>query len=349
MINDDKKTQSAGDGSTNTQANNITVYNGITYPDAKEIAFKANFLELANIAKETARVRAEELLDTYLDRLKQKNAEAISELKNPGMQIAMYEAQKSYAKTGDKDLENLLVEILVERSETTERNLKQITLDEAIQIAPKITKDHLSILTLNFFVTKCVVPNIHSYEDFKLRFLEVLQKISNDIFISNASVSYLKYTGCITPMTDGTFKEIEKLITNNYGGLFMNGYSEEEISKIFENKPIKPEWLCTNTNDKSKTQLAFMSEYFLETSLDSKNEDIKTINFLKKEFNKNLFKPEDVRKKILADYPNLEKTFEFWKNSLNSFDLTSVGVAIAISNLNQITGHFTRIDEWIST
>ena len=140
MINDRVQKQEAGDGSTNLQGQSIVIHQGISYADAREIAldvYKANFIQLSQEAADLARQRATELTDDFLQKLKADNESAVASMSTPGMQAAIYEAQKQYAKTGDKNLEGLLVDILVERAATSERNIKQIVLDESLSVASR--------------------------------------------------------------------------------------------------------------------------------------------------------------------------------------------------------------------
>ena len=352
MINNEKRTQSGGDGSTNIQADNVTFNNGITYPDVKEIAldvFKSNFLELAKIAKETAISRAEELVDLYLAQLKEKNPEAISEMENPGMQMAMFEAQKSYAKTGDKDLESLLVDILVERSETTERNLKQIALDEAINIAPKLTDEHISILTLNFFVFEITDYRARNLDLFKENVLDFVNGLSKKITGKSPSVTHLTYTGCIHTIIGGTLKKIESLFSQNYSGIFYNGFTEEEISIL--SKTVKFEFtenmLIPCLNDQTKKQFSFLnfSELVIKMEEDSydQTQKQKILDF----YLEHQKSDEEIFGLISGHDNEFEKTTRLWEDHLKYFKPTAVGVAIAISNLNRVLGSSIKIEEWI--
>ena len=140
----DKK-QEGGDGSSNIQAENVNVYNGITYKDAKEIAldvFNSNFIRLKSEAAQIAAERAEEITEKN-----EKSPESLEEFKNPAMQDALFQTQKEYAKSGDEELGNLLVDILVDRAKTQERNMLQLVLDESLLVAPKLTVEHFDLLT----------------------------------------------------------------------------------------------------------------------------------------------------------------------------------------------------------
>lgn len=122
MMKDDVQKQEAGDYSTNLQGKSIVIHQGISYADAKEIAldvYKANFLQLAQDAASLAINRAEQLTDDFLARLKERAPETIGSMRDPAMQMAIFTAQREYAKSGDMDLEDLLIDILVERPRRT--------------------------------------------------------------------------------------------------------------------------------------------------------------------------------------------------------------------------------------
>ncbi len=123
--------QKAGDHSLNVQIG------GITYSEARTIAmdvYKANFLRLAEDAAKLATSRAEALTDAFLIELRKRDQMAVSTMSDPGMQMALFTAQREYAKTGDKSLENLLVDLLADRAEKGGEAIGRIVLDESISV-----------------------------------------------------------------------------------------------------------------------------------------------------------------------------------------------------------------------
>src|SRR5713226_5988119 len=107
-----KQSQNAGDNSTNVQAASITIHQGVTVSEARELAldvFRANFFELAGEAKEIARVRAEEITEDFLGRLQTEHVEGLQRSQEPDFQHALFTVQKEYARVGERDLGALLV------------------------------------------------------------------------------------------------------------------------------------------------------------------------------------------------------------------------------------------------
>ncbi|HEA30193.1 MAG TPA: hypothetical protein ENH91_09395 [Leeuwenhoekiella sp.] len=107
MITNRNQKQEGAEKSTNLQAKQITVNQGISYNDAKEIAkdvFRNNFLELSQKAMVESQERANKLIDDFLEKLEKEKPESINSIESPSMQYALFTAQKEYAKTEDKEL-----------------------------------------------------------------------------------------------------------------------------------------------------------------------------------------------------------------------------------------------------
>lgn len=248
MIKDDNQNQTSGDDSTNLQAKSIAIHHhGISYSDARDIAidvFKANYLQLSKSAAQIARDRAEELTDKFLEKLKEQNADAIASMETPGMQYALFSAQKEYARTGDKDLESLLVDILIDRSSSTERTIKQIVLDEALSVAPKLTSEQMDALTVNFFIVRTQNHAIVNLGKFAEYLDSDIGPFVNGLATDTSCYEHLVYTGCGSLSLIGNLKPIGGFYLHRYAGLFMKGFEEEEWKKHFPESPELLRWAC---------------------------------------------------------------------------------------------------------
>jgi hypothetical protein len=147
--------QNVSSGSTAIQAGgNVTIVEtGLTYADVRNIAldiFRTNFYKLAGVAKETAKVRAEEITEAFLSKLQNEHPAGLQKSNDPDFQYALFTVQKEYARNGDKDLGDLLVDLLVDRSKHEQRDILQIVLNESLKTAPKLTENQLAVLSLIF-------------------------------------------------------------------------------------------------------------------------------------------------------------------------------------------------------
>lgn len=352
MINDRVQKQEAGDGSTNLQGQSIVIHQGISYTDAKEIAldvYKANFIQLSQEAADLARQRATELTDDFLQKLKADNESAVASMSTPGMQAAIYEAQKQYAKTGDKNLEGLLVDILVERTATSERNIKQIVLDESLSVASKLTTEQMDALSINFLIVKTKTTYLIDLATLRSYVETEIVPFLAELTEKSSCYEHLEYVGCGSVIHVGNLPSIERFFLNSYSGLFSKGFSEERF---------KNETGLTEEFRKLTTRCLHNSESYQFNRVDtSAIEDMCKMHGISEEVkskiialhNATTMAEPEVQEYLLSVCPQLNRLFSLWKNSsISSFSLTTVGVAIAQANFRRRTGIKLNLETWVS-
>jgi hypothetical protein len=345
-----KQNQESGNNSTNLQGQSVVVNQGISYSDAKEIAidvFKSNFLELSKQASETAVARAEELVDSFVEKLEERSPESVESVKTPGLQYALFNAQKEYARTGDKDLSEVLVDILVDRAGEKERNLMQIVLDESITVVPKLTISQMDTLSLIFLLKYS--QNYSVVDDASLK-----RYISDYIkpFIGNLSkevslFQHLEFSGCGS-ISMGALKIQDKFKTT-YKGLFLKGFTNEEFEKSFDDFENYKKLVIPCLNDKAKFQIAARSGEHLEEILKQNNiSDQQKINKIKSLFGKNLMNDKEILEKLNTCCPYLADFIDIWNDSsMKNMTLTSVGIAVAHANIRRRTNVSIDLGIWI--
>jgi len=226
---------SAGDKSTNLQGKEVTVnqtYNGISYSDVKEIAmdvFKSNFYDLGEKVEGIVYERAETIINKYLEKLNSIDANLIKNTEDPDIRFVIYETQKNHARRGDENIGELLVDVLIKRTMTKNESLKNIVLDEALTIIPKLTLKQIDILSLIFLV---------KYFNFAVAvpidfFIIQIKKLKKELVITNNEMFYqhLQYTGCLS-ISIGCV-EFKKIIKTKFPQL----NNEEETAKIIVSNP----------------------------------------------------------------------------------------------------------------
>lgn len=228
-----KQDQTAGDHSTAIQAGRDVHVGLITVSEARQIAldvFRANALELAGIARDLFEARGREFIDRYLEELQQRKPEALDALRDPDMQIALFTAQREYARSGDQDLSELLVDILVDRAAQRDRDLKRIVLNESLTVAPKLTPEQFDILSLSFVIRYTKRLNVGNPAQFSSYMLEGVLPFSKNLPKHNAPYQHLQYTGCAS--IDIGEIAVGGIIFNVYPGLFSSGFTREEFAAI---------------------------------------------------------------------------------------------------------------------
>lgn len=349
MINDKITKQEGGENSTNLQGQSIVINQGISYQDAKNIAvdvFKSNYLELSVKAADTARQRAEELVDDFLTEVKERNPDSLNSMENPGMQYAIFAAQKEYAKTGDKDLSDMLVDILVDRAAQQERNLKQIVLDESLTIVPKLTLSQLDTLTIIFILKYsrnfqvASIPLLKKYlEDYILPFTSLLSK-------ENSLYQHLEFAGCGS-ISLGSAK-IEDTLLETYKGIFCKGFTKKQFEITGITLEKYPTIIIPCLQDNTKFQLAAIDDETLTKRAKAVGIEDAEINKLKHLMNNYQMNAAEAKEIIKQQGEFMNTLFDIWDTSpIKNMTLTSVGIAVATANLRRKTGITVDLGIWI--
>jgi hypothetical protein len=342
--------QSGGEGSTNIQGE-VVNYHGLQYSDVRQIAmdvFNANFYELSEEASRTAQERTQEIIDIYIEKLKTAGEEVLEQVNDPDVQYALFNAQMGYARRGDKDLAEMLTELLVERTKTNEVSLKQIVLNEAIEIAPKLSSEQINLLTLLFVLKDVSFRSATSLSELQF----VLEHyISNFIPTNVPSINqllHLEYCGCLN-IERVASTDLTVPITSNYTGLFQKGFSYEEFISNFSDfdDNIRKELLINNLHDQTMFQINALSPRDLE-ELENKNLSPNQVIQVVKFFRDNVMDSDQIKSKITDIFPSFSKLNSIWEHSdLKSATLSTVGKAIAHSNLKKVTGITADLEIWM--
>lgn len=200
---ENKKIINAGDESTNIQGKTINITNnGLSYSEVKEVAmdvFKSNFYDLGEKASKIASERAEEITNKFLRKLQEKSPDLIGTTAEPDIRYGLYEIQKSHARYGEKEIAELLVDILVQRTTSNGESFMKLVLNEALTIIPKLTTKQIDILTLIY-----VFRYLNFKQEYKIPFeyyyVNNLRPLITRLDIPQSEVFYqhLQYSGCLS-------------------------------------------------------------------------------------------------------------------------------------------------------
>lgn len=350
MTSKTNQKQDAGDNSTNLQGQQVIVNQGISYSDAKEIAndvFKANFIELKQEAAIIAQERAEEVTEKVMSQLSERHPESINEFETPALQDALFTVQKQYAISGDEDLGDLLVDILVDRAAAPKRNMVQIVLDESLGIAPKLTLEQFDTLTLIFLLISTQRLNLGNYEGLLDHFRRRITPFVENLSDRHTDYTHVEYLGC-GHVRAGNYGQLELNLRNTYKAFFSNGFSEDELKEKMGEGINLQGLIIKCFHEKEKLQIGVLDDTVLEKTADKNGLNAETKQKLKQLFESST-KPANEVKKMLTDaIPEMEKVFEIWSSSpFHQFELTSVGIAIAHANYRRKIGDTMDLSIWI--
>lgn len=343
--------QSAGDNSTNIQAGTVNI-TGMTYEQVHQIAlavYKSNALELAGIAKDIALARAEQITDRFLKELSEKNPNALQSASDPDFQNSMFEAQKTFARTGDGDLEDVLVNLLISRATEPVRNLKQVVLNEAISVASKLTSSQISTITLLFRFRHTVRHGLLTIQNLANLITTEILPFFEGMSETNPTYSYLAFTGVATvEISEVSFMS---LIRNEYQGVCSKGIDEATVNQIINEDPRTAKLFIKLPDDAPDIfHLAISTPVMLDNILNTigiSNPEI--ISKIKGLLQSNPMSDQEIEDQLFANNPKIREFKERWdKSSAKQTILTPVGMAIGHANATKHGTLNASLDIWIN-
>jgi hypothetical protein len=343
-----KQEQRSGDNSTNIQAQSIVVTHGLSLAEARQVAmdvFRANFYELAGKARDTARSRGEHITERIFAKLQDENPAGIAKAEDPDFQNALFTVQKEFARSGDEDLGELLVDLLVDRSKREHRDILQIVLNESLNTAPKLTNDQLAVLAVMFFFRYTQNLSVGTLTKLAEHLDRHISPFTRNLNRNDSCYQHLEFTGCGS-VSLGQIR-LETIFAQIYKGLFVIGFDKNEIESrgIAADSPF----IVPCLNDPNKLQVRAINKDGLQQSLTKQNVDDQLSGKLLTLFDAQGHSEPQIREKIVGLRPYMAEVFDAWDESpMRSFNLTSVGIAIGHANIKRIVGEFSNLSIWIN-
>ncbi len=344
-----KQRQVASGASTAVQAKgDVIIYQGVTASEARDIAndvFKSNMLQYRGVAMEVAAQRGEELTDNFVAKMQSDNPAGFEQAKSPSFQDDMFVAQKEYAKAGEQDLGELLVDLLVDRSKETQRSTLQIVLSESLRVAPKLTQAQINTLSV-IFLCRYVVHHGGSFDAVSSFYKTHLGAIADAYATSRSAFNHLSFAGCGT-LQMGSW-DFRGGLVRIYSALFQKGLDESQVQSAGLPDNLRAEYVGKCLNDPQKLQVLILGEETL-ANISKKRPDVKLHEEkFKALLSQGLIDQQSLNDKLDSLAPFMPKILEDWAASdLKSFDLSSVGMAIGHANIKRHTGEFARLSIWI--
>ncbi len=159
--------------------------------------FMDNFPKLQSLAKETAEKRATELCDEILKKLEEKQVNDFTPFTQPDVQVILYEAQKNYARFGEKDVMKILTELVVNRIQNDDKSHFKRIVDNAVVVAGELSSTQLDCLSALFILTRVHFSNIKTINDLKefFNYISLVFNLENVKY--KQEISYLNFKGCL--------------------------------------------------------------------------------------------------------------------------------------------------------
>lgn len=340
----DKMQQTAGDNSQQIQGQTIIVQQGMNPDQVRALCLDIVQKELAlykQQANEEAMRRFNHLMDKFLNLLSKIEEDKRQRLQEPAIQNALNETFKEYVKSGEEELGDDLIDLMIERLEVEEHTTKQSILDEVRQILPKLSASTVSLITLLAFSNLIIPRQTDSFTEMLHRLSPLIKHLQD---IHPIDVAYLEQVRCGQSLSFVGFgHNLEQRLLSNYNLLFYHPISIDQFNAFMTKYGY-------NAADKFYLSLTLQSlmvtegeqkhfkynSYREQQIVGSKSKEIlEALNKLKE--NMVPFGESEVRQFFINVDPNWSIVFDkFNKEDIKNFALSPVGSYIGTRKLSKI-------------
>lgn len=242
-----KQTIKSGDDSTAVQIQNVNIY--LANPeqfskDTIEQAITTSIItkpdEIRNQTKATIYERQNNFANKFVEGIKNFTKENLDKFAKrfaePDMQLSIENAQKSYAKYGDNNKLEQLINLLLKKGTEKPESMKNYLIDKALETVPMLTQKQLEYLM--FLMYRRVFIESDSIQEIYDKHIAYLVELSDAIDLSPANIEYLEQLTLIKrPAVRITNPQFISIIKEQYNEhftkLFSRELSEPEILKLF--------------------------------------------------------------------------------------------------------------------
>ena len=207
--------QKSAIGSSTTQI--AVQYVGMTPEEALKLTidlFNQNFPKLQEEARRIANERADELGNKILENLANKGINNLSAFSDPDVQYVVLEAQKKYARFGNKGMLGVLSDLISSRIQHDKKTFFNRIVDNAILVACELSEEQLNCLSALFILTRVVFRgnSINNINDLEVHYQHLIKAFGLDKVNYKKQVSYLQCMKCL----DLQLPDIAKIMSKRY-------------------------------------------------------------------------------------------------------------------------------------
>ena len=357
-----RQEQDGGDRSINNQAGRDINQNGLSLDQLTELkkhvdddvvrevelavnrqmdSIRSDFVRFTGEAHTQAMAMAQHLVTTLIEQLASRAPQNIASTKTPAMQQSILNACTSAAVADDDELTQTLVDILIDKSGAEPRSFKGVVLNEALEVAGKLTADQVNLLTALVVITCTVVHSLDSVDSVLAEINHRCEPLYGRIPTTTAALQYMAYTGvgALAPLNPGS---MAAALAQIYDGIFTQGFTAEqlpdEMRTISLDLPKVDGRILTHEDARLRFPAASSQSFDKAESDGTLNEPYLTHKEAAKNLITNARLPVEKFVEVMeSGQPNLAKFFrDLDKLNAVSFTLTSVGIAIGQANWRRL-------------
>jgi hypothetical protein len=282
-------------------------------------------------------------IEPMVQRLKESE---IKQLIEPDTQFMLREAANTSGRRTEKDIRSVLAHLVVKRIKSDStcpgENIKDIVFSEAVSTVGKMTSDQLKIITLCYMLKYTKRMGVLNWDQINDIFEKSIKPFI-DFKNTQTEFQHIEYVGAGSISALGS--DFCDSFSKEYGFVFNKDINKEKVKSLNLDIDLQNNIFF---NEGEIYRFKFDTKNGLDQFLEEKNILDPTKSEISKIWNESRMPKQEIENIIKEKSNTGKKLIELWKNSsLPRLLLTSVGIAIAATNYEQITGDTLNIDIWI--
>lgn len=297
------------------------------------------------IAREIVDARVQDFKDDVLKKIADHEAR-LEAFGDPGFVSTLHAAQKSYAISDDREVNHMLVDLISRRSLEESRTRKSLSLDQAVEVAGKLTKTEFAELSVCYIFRYTTNRDVGNIDKFSQYLRNHIDPFVDDVSLDDSAYAYLEAQRCATvSMGEVAFRSI---MVANYAGLISKGVEEVAFAAILPSGDLPQSLFTRCLHNPALVQLNALSQDGFKTAAKDAGVPDEATSQLWAAFEPSLMTTEEFVAAYEPRVPNLRRFVSAWDQSpLSHLQLTTVGIAIGYTNAIRMTPFTADLDIWI--
>lgn len=340
-------TQNAGDGSHNIQGQNVTVNVVAVVESIKDIApqvFEAAFGALSSRSKDEAQAQQDDFLREFQSRLEVISSDVEQLKRSVEKPDFQYMAKKSLVAAGRMDSSEkrkLLASLLGDRLNTGS-DFGEIVYNEALETVSKLTERQIKMLALQCGIGQISQKNIPTWEQYNESKKALLAHVL-PLNFQESDLQHISYSGCgnVSPFETN----LVHVIKNKYPNLFLKSITPDE--PVFAEIQVSP---VAGLFYKKDENLYFgaSKKWFEEITKKMIGIDAALVEKIIPLYDSKVMNDEEGLETIRTQCFMGPELIDAWNTKqLKRLSLSSVGVILGVSVIEEVTKSKIDKDEWL--
>lgn len=260
--------------------------------------------------------------------------------RDPDIQYSLQKTIIPYIRTGDKELEEHLINLFIDRLMINERCTKQSIIEEAIDIIPTLSRPSLALMAVQVF-SGLVISSAPLLEESFERMLPIFKSLDG---LTRMDAEHLVQQRCELGGLRKIELSLEDKFCHNYDLYFKKVLTQDTIDRYFK-ELWSQTWLSDDGNSKSyffeneRHEWHFMisiSRQMKEIMINNDHQEYVTL--LNQYINvEPQMSPTEIKEYIISKYPYSKKALDILNyDYIKSITLLPVGFYLGMTYLNKV-------------